>query len=181
MFLTFYTHCICGLCEPVRFDLMQMKRNHTPVTPEPDDSNTHNVVDAVSSDDQLILPPSLKRFKFLAEKLNTLQPASTPSSDDLTKQLGQYLTEVQTISFGAGTGSAFTAFEFWKTRQAIYPKLAPVALDILAAPASQAYVERLFSVCGLLCSGRRNRMTRSLTVRVCLKMNMGILRSLGVL
>ena len=117
--------------------------------------------------------------KFLAKKLNTLQPASTQSSDDLTQQLGQYLTEVQTISLGAGR--AFTASKFWKTRQAIYPKLAPVALDILAAPASQAYVERLFSVCGLLCSGRRNRMTRSLTVRVCLKMNMGILRSLGVL
>jgi len=87
--------------------------------------------------------------------------------------------EVQTISFGAG--SAFTARELRKTKQAIYPKLAPVALDILVAPASQAYVERLFSVCGLLCSGRRNRMTRSLTVRVCLKMNMGILCSLGVL
>jgi len=82
---------------------------------------------------QLILPLSLKRFKFLAEKLNTLQPASTPSSDALTQQLGQYLTEVQTISFGAG--SAFTALEFWKTKQAIYPKLAPVALDILVAPA----------------------------------------------
>ena len=45
------------------------------------------------------------------------------------------MAEVQTISFGAG--SAFTALKFWKTRQAIYPKLAPVALDILAAPASQ--------------------------------------------
>jgi len=44
------------------------------------------------------------------------------------------VAEVQTISFGAG--SAFTALEFWKTRQAICPKLAPVALDILAAPAS---------------------------------------------
>jgi len=87
--------------------------------------------------------------------------------------------EVQTISFGAG--SAFTAREFRKTKQAINPKLAPVAQDILVAPVSQAYVERLFSVCGLLCPGRRNRMTRSLTVRVCLKMNMGILRSLGVL
>jgi len=69
--------------------------------------------------------------------------------------------EVQTITFRAG--SAFTAREFRKTKQAINPKLAPVALDILVAPVSQAYVERLFSVCGLLCSGRRNRMTRSLT------------------
>jgi len=52
--------------------------------------------------------------------------------------IGQ-VAEMQTISFGAG--SAFTALQFWKTRQAIYPKLAPVAMYILAAPASQAYVE----------------------------------------
>ena len=84
--------------------------------------------------------------------------ASTLSSDDLSQQLGQYLTEVQIISFWAG--SALTARDFWKT------KLAAVALDILATPVSQAYVERLFSVCGLLSSGRRNHMTRSLTVRV---------------
>ena len=69
---------------------------------------------------------------FLAEKLNTLQPTSTPSSDDLTQQLGQYLTEVQTLSLGAR--SAFIAREFSKTRQAIYPKLAPVVLDILTKP-----------------------------------------------
>ena len=68
-----------------------------------------------------------------------------------------------------------------KLWQAIYPKLAPVALDILAAPASQAYVERLFSVRVLLSLRRRHRMIRWLTVRVSLKINMGILRSTGVL
>jgi len=52
------------------------------------------------------------------------------SQSHLTQQLGQYLTEVPTITFGAG--SAFIAREFWKTRQAIYPKLAPVAVDIPA-------------------------------------------------
>jgi len=51
---------------------------------------------------------------------------------------------VLTVTFGAA--SAFTAREFLKIRQAIYPKLAPVAVDILEAPASQAYVERLFSL-----------------------------------
>jgi len=35
------------------------------------------------------------------------------------------------------------------------------------APLTEGYVERLFSVCGLLSSGRRNRMTRSLTESVC--------------
>jgi len=40
----------------------------------------------------------------------------------------------------------------------IYDKLSLIARDILAAPASQAYLERGFSVCGLLTAGRRNRM-----------------------
>ena len=39
-----------------------------------------------------------------------------------------------------------------------YHKLAPAAQDLQAAPASQAYIERIFSVCGLLTAGRRNRM-----------------------
>jgi len=40
----------------------------------------------------------------------------------------------------------------------IYDKLSLIDQDILAAPASQAYLERGFSVCGLLTAGRRNRM-----------------------
>jgi len=35
---------------------------------------------------------------------------------------------------------------FWSRRQAAYPLLAPLAQDLVAAPASQAYVERVFSV-----------------------------------
>jgi len=40
----------------------------------------------------------------------------------------------------------------------IYDKLSLIAQDILAAPASQAYLERGFSVCGLLTACSRNRM-----------------------
>jgi len=40
------------------------------------------------------------------------------------------------------------AVTFWSRRQAAYPLLAPLAQDFLAAPASQAYVERVFSTCG---------------------------------
>jgi len=50
-----------------------------------------------------------------------------------------------------------------------------VAEDILAAPASQAYVECVFSVCGLLTAGRRNRMSKSLQMRACLKLNRRLL------
>ena len=50
---------------------------------------------------------------------------------------------------------------FWADRKNIYDKLSLVAEDTTSAPASQAYVERVFSVCGMLTTGRRNRMTKS--------------------
>jgi len=62
----------------------------------------------------------------------------------------------------------------------IYDTLSPIAQDILAAPESQAYVERGFSVCGLLIAGRRNRMTKSLQMRACLKLNNEILANTGI-
>jgi len=50
-----------------------------------------------------------------------------------------------------------------------------VAVDLLAAPASQAFVERLFSVCGMLSHGRRNRLEKPLEMRVmfCTRLNKG--------
>ena len=42
-----------------------------------------------------------------------------------------------------------------------YRRLAPLAQDVLSGPASEAYVERVFSVCGQLTAGKRNRLTKS--------------------
>jgi len=63
------------------------------------------------------------------------------------------------------------ALHYWHERRATYDCLADTALDLLAAPASQAYVERVFSVCGLLTQGCRNRLTKSLEMRARLKLN----------
>jgi hAT family C-terminal dimerisation region len=60
---------------------------------------------------------------------------------------------------------------FWLARQSSHPLLAPFALDIVAAPASQAYVERVFSVCGDLCARKRNRENRNLERRIFQRMN----------
>jgi len=49
--------------------------------------------------------------------------------------------------------------------------LAPVTLDLLAALASQAYVERASSVCGDTCAGKRNRMSINVEHRVSLRIN----------
>jgi hypothetical protein len=94
-------------------------------------------------------------------------------------QLRQYLSEVEQNTFIKSNIS--NPMDFWLSRLDQYDKLAPVALDILSAPASQAYVERIFSVCGILTTGRRNRMEKSLVTRVCLKLNKSILTSLNIL
>jgi hAT family C-terminal dimerisation region len=56
-----------------------------------------------------------------------------------------------------------------------YKLIAPLALDLLSAPASQAFVERIFSLCGLMTAGRRNRMEKSLEMRAFLKLNRRLL------
>jgi hypothetical protein len=61
-----------------------------------------------------------------------------------------------------------------------YSQLSVLVVDLLAAPASQALLERLFSVCGMLSNGRRNRMTKSLATRVRLKVNSGILSEIAL-
>ena len=49
--------------------------------------------------------------------------------------------------------------------------LAPLALDLVPAPAPEAYAERVFSVCSDLTTGKRNRTSKTLERRVFLKMN----------
>ena len=67
------------------------------------------------------------------------------------------MTELQ--SYGGTNGK-----QFWMDREAMYHSLAPLALDLLSAPASEAYVERIFPLCGMLrpIAGRRNRAEEEL-------------------
>jgi hypothetical protein len=46
-----------------------------------------------------------------------------------------------------------------------------MAEAILTAPASQAFLERIFAVFGMLTAGRRNRTDKSLEKREFLKIN----------
>ena len=89
--------------------------------------------------------------------------------------VSKYLCEVEDHSLT--TSATSNTLDFWIQREHVYDKLSLVAEDILAAPASQAYVERVFSVCGLLTAGRRNRMSKSLQMRACLKLNRRVLAS----
>ena len=53
-----------------------------------------------------------------------------------------------------------------------YHSLSAVALDPVLAPASQAYSERIFSVCDNLTAGKRNYTQAALKCRVFSKSNM---------
>ena len=119
--------------------------------------------------DAVQLPPALKRFKFLANKLSVFETSASasahPTVTSIQGQLENYLAEVQQHP---GEEDALT---FWRHRHASYSQLAPLAEDLITAPASQAYAERIFSLCGWLTAGRRNRLTKSLEMRVFLKLN----------
>ena len=132
-----------------------------------------------TAEDMPTMPPAMKRFKFLAQKMSqhmdSVAGSGTSSNSDCQAQLSKYLCEVEDHSLT--TSATSNTLDFWIQREHVYDKLSLVAEDILAAPASQAYVERVFSVCGLLTAGRRNRMSKSLQMRACLKLNRRVLAS----
>ena len=88
--------------------------------------------------------------------------------------INKYIPDIQNISnvlvgyIQANVMTGDKPLEFWlNTCPKAYSQLSVLAVDLLAAPASQAFVERLFSVCGMLSHERRNRMEKSLEMRVC--------------
>jgi len=125
--------------------------------------------DSTTTPNAEVAEPPCKRFKFLAAKQRTTNPCRT-QADSAQTELNKYLIEVRnaTMSFP-------NPLHFWIQRRSVYPLLATLSEDLVTAPASQAYVERIFSVCGLLTAGRRNRMLKSLEMRVFLKLNAHII------
>jgi len=109
----------------------------------------------------------------LSESENDNQPihASDVKFNTALGIINKYIADIQT---NAMIGEK--PVEFWlNSCPKPYSQLSILAVDLLAAPASQAFVERLFSVCGMLSNGRRNRMEKSLEMRVWLKVNFNVL------
>ena len=109
-------------------------------------------------------PPPLKRYKLLAQ--NHQSTSTITRATGINAELERYLAE--NVNFDS---SVENGLSFWTAREQSYPLLAPLAEDLVAAPASQAYVERVFSLCGDLCARKRNRASVNLERRVFLKIN----------
>ena len=93
-------------------------------------------------------------FPHLAAKLadRATGVAETSSSNTMMNYLAQYTMDLP-------SRAEQTPAEFWRQRDN------GSVIPLISAPASQAFVERLFSVCGMLTTGRRNRMRKSLRMR----------------
>jgi hypothetical protein len=130
-------------------------------------ASTHDPVPSSSDEANKTSAAALKRFRFLSSKLQAQEPAAghkAHNTDTTAVQIARYMTE-------AGEADDVIGIDFWASRKTTYSSIVPLAEDLLAAPASQAFVERVFSLCGLLTSGRRNRTSKSLEMRAFLKLN----------
>jgi len=101
------------------------------------------------------------------------QPRDASTSTTVIGIVNKYFADIQT-SLTMGD----KPLEFWLNSCTKAYRQLFLAVDLLAAAASQAFAERLFSVCEMLSSGRRNRMEKSLEMRVWLKVNFIVLREL---
>ncbi len=133
---------------------------------ERDTMQEHGSASSASSENFISL--QMKRFPYLFQKVSQYQAAmidhGATEQYDLQSQLNRYSVEVMDTC-------ANDSLHYWKERKKIYSGLSSVAEDLLAAPASEEYVERIFSLTGYLTSGRRNRMNKSLRMRSFLKLN----------
>jgi len=53
-------------------------------------------------------------------------------------ELTKYVAELEELSHRQGAKQK--TLSFWRDRQAMFPTLTPIAQDLMAAPASQAYM-----------------------------------------
>ena len=109
-------------------------------------------------------PPS-KRFKFAARRQSSNDNGTTNTNGTKETDLNLYILEQNTLSEDT------KAMDYWLSKCDQYKNISNLALDLISAPASQAYVERVFSVCGDLSARKRNRATVGLERRVFLKLN----------
>ncbi|KAJ8353308.1 hypothetical protein SKAU_G00208750 [Synaphobranchus kaupii] len=121
--------------------------------------------DTEASETMHLPMPKLPRFRFFS--------ASRPSRPwtSKTSSMRQVIQKYKEgLSHAANTEES--GIEFWTSQSCTdFALLTPLALDLLAMPASQAFAERVFSVTSDLSSGRRNRARTTLERSAFLKVN----------
>jgi len=122
--------------------VQNMVAQNNPATAPQDDVTTAKASQIPTSSVSTVL----QKYRFFASRMevNVSLTNQPDVANSLLTEKKKYVDDVKQGVFNE------TPLQFWRSREAVYPKLAPVALDLVSAPASQAFVERVFSVCGML-------------------------------
>ena len=63
--------------------------------------------------------------------------SEAPTNDIAQSEMNKYLMELH------NSPPAWDPLQCWEQRMAVYPRLAPLAQDLINAPVAQAFVERI--------------------------------------
>lgn len=119
--------------------------------------------DGDASRDADEVPPKRPRFKFLASQ-HSKQPRASIAQQEMRKYKDELLSQ-QIPDFEHG-------LDFWLSQNPMtYVTLKPLALDLLAMPASQAFAERVFSIPDNFTRAHCNKARVMLERRAFLKLN----------
>ena len=126
-------------------------------------SENEEIVDTVAPETTHC--PKRPRFRFFSPSRPSRPRTSETSS--IRQEIKKYKEGLSQAAYTEESG-----MEFWISQSSnVFTLLKPLALDLLAMPASQAFAERVFSVTGDLTSGRRNRARTTLERSAFLKLN----------
>uniref|UniRef100_A0A1X7SXK3 HAT C-terminal dimerisation domain-containing protein n=1 Tax=Amphimedon queenslandica TaxID=400682 RepID=A0A1X7SXK3_AMPQE len=137
-----------------------------------DDSSESDDQFQNNSESQSLEPPK-KKFKHLAVILARNRESLSQSLDKISKiEEEMCLYDNQNLDINED----IDPIVFWLSCSQSYPKLFDVVGDILSIPVSSAPVERVFSISGDACRGKRNRLSgKNLERETLLRMNRAIL------
>ena len=120
-----------------------------------------------------VVPTKKIKFGFLLKKMN-VEEIPEPSRRTSSDELMDYVSTLSIAPSAIAASASIDPKHFWLHNGEKYPALGQLALDIISAPASEAYAERVFSHCGLLTAGRNNRTAKNLHRRAFLRLNTGL-------
>ena len=90
----------------------------------------------------------------------------------IRKETAEFLTHLN----GRNVGLMQSTRSFWKKSAVLFPNLTKAALILYNIPASSAFIERFFSICGITCRKNAGNMGAKMIIsRSMLKANLNLL------
>jgi hypothetical protein len=109
-----------------------------------------------------------------SSQVNTINPKIVQAIKNEIDEYWAILTESQSIR----ENNVETKL-FWQQNKNRFPYLSEAAMQLLNIPASSAFIERFFSLCGAICKSRCGNMTAQTIINRCmLKANMELLNNM---